>query len=99
MYLLNGVPQIQKFGYVPNGVEKLRATEIYIILLAAFVCLQLTEIVFWKYAAGLETIEAPSGEGVVNVRVSSRHKQFVDASMAHFMKVISSSGRIFEVGA
>lgn len=94
MYLINDEPEIQNFGYLPQGKEFVRATEIYFVLLIVFICLQLTEIVFWKYEKDHETIELlPNGESV-KVRVSERHRKFVDASMEHFKKVVSKQGRV-----
>lgn len=98
MYLVNGDPEIQHFGYLPEGAEKLRASEIYTVLLIAFVCLQLTEIIFWKDATELETIEIASEREVVKVKVSDRHQRFVDESMKYFAEVSLKKGRVFEVG-
>ena len=66
------------------GNEELRKGEVFFALLAAHVCLQLTELVFHKYAAELETIQKIPGTDTVRNVVSERHRPFVEASMGHF---------------
>lgn len=79
--------KFQFFGLLSPGKEHVRKGEIYFALLAAHVCLQLTELVFHNYSLGLETIEKIPGTDLVRTRVSSRHQPFVDASIEHFKSI------------
>lgn len=74
----------QFFGLLPEGSEELRKGEVFFALMAAHVCLQLTELVFHAYAAELETIRMIPGTDTVSTVVSERHRPFVEASMNHF---------------
>lgn len=76
--------KFQFFGLLSAGNEELRKGEIFFALLAAHVCLQLTELVFHNYAAELETIQKIPGTDTVTTVVSERHRPFVQASMDHF---------------
>jgi len=76
--------KFQFFGLLSAGNEELRKGEVFFALLAAHVCLQLTELVFHKYAAELETIQKIPGTDTVRNVVSERHRPFVEASMGHF---------------
>jgi hypothetical protein len=76
--------KFQFFGLLPVGNEGLRKGEVFFALLAAHVCLQLTELVFHNYAAELETIQKIPGTDTVTTVVSDRHRPFVQASMEHF---------------
>jgi hypothetical protein len=76
--------KIQFFGLVPEGREEARRTEVFFSILAAYVCLQLTELVFHNYAEHLETIEKVPGTDTVRTIVSARHQAFVVAATKHF---------------
>ena len=76
--------KFQFFGLVPEGREQARRGEVLFALLAAHICLQLTELVFHNYAEELETIEKVPGTDTVRAVVSQRHRPFVDAAMKHF---------------
>ena len=76
--------KFQFFGLVPEGREQARRAEVLFALLAAHICLQLTELVFHSYAEELETIEKIPGTDTVRTVVSARHQPFVDAAMRHF---------------
>ena len=76
--------KFQFFGLLPAGNEELRKGEVYFALMAAHVCLQITELVFYAYASDLETIETIPGTDTVKTVVSERHQPFVEASMNHF---------------
>lgn len=84
MLIVGGEQKFQFFGLLARGKEHLRKGEICFALLAAYICLQLTELVFHDYSFGLETIEKISGTDFVRTVVSPRHRPFVDASMEHF---------------
>lgn len=89
MYMNEGKAELQKYGYLPTGKEDIQKSEIYFVLLVSFVCLQLTEVTFWKYSDKLETIKLIPGRNAVQVNVSKRHRMFVDNSLAHFTRVVS----------
>lgn len=76
--------KFQLFGLTPPGKEIIRKGEIYFALLIAHVCLQLTELVFHRYSAELETIEKIPDTDLVKTRVSARHQRFVDIAKDHF---------------
>jgi hypothetical protein len=84
MLIVGGEQKFQFFGLLSQGKEQLRKGEVCFALLAAYICLQLTELVFHNYSFGLETIEKISGTDFVRTVVSPRHRSFVDASMRHF---------------
>jgi len=77
-------PKFQFFGFIPSGKENVRKADIYFALLVAYVCLQLTELVFHNYCLELETIERKPGTGYVKVKVSSRHRRFADTAFQVF---------------
>lgn len=77
-------PKFQFFGLTPIGKENVRKGEIYFALLTAYVCLQLTELIFHNYSPGLETIEKIHGTDSARLKVSARHRKFVDAATQHF---------------
>jgi hypothetical protein len=81
---MTGAEKFQFFGLLPAGNEELRKGEVFFALLATHVCLQLTELVFYAYAAELETIQKIPGTDTVRTAVSERHRPFVEASMDHF---------------
>jgi len=81
---MTSAEKFQFFGLLPAGNEELRKGEVFFALLAAHMCLQLTELVFHAYADELETIQKiPRTDTVITV-VSERHRPFVEASMNHF---------------
>lgn len=84
MFVVGEEQKFQFFGLLSRGKEQLRKGEVCFALLAAHVCLQLTELVFHNYSFGLETIEKISGTDFVRTVVSPRHRQFVDASLEYF---------------
>ena len=88
-------PKFQFFGLTPAGKESIRKGEIYFALFVAYVCLQLTELVFHNYSIELETIEKIPGTGLVRTKVSARHQRFVDAAMEHFKAVSEGSTTCF----
>lgn len=70
-------PKFQLFGLIQPGKESARSAEIYLSLFVTFICLQLTELTFYKYADYLETIQIlPDGTGA-KTQVSETHKVFV----------------------
>ena len=79
-----GEPKFQFFGLLPTGSEELRKGEVYFALVAAHMCLQLTELVFHSFAVELETIQRIPDTDTVKVVVSPRHLPFVQAAMKHF---------------
>jgi hypothetical protein len=88
-------PKFQLFGLTPLGKEIIRKGEIYFALLVAHVCLQLTELVFHRYSAELETIEKIPGTDLVKTRVSARHQRFVDIAMDHFKSQAEGTATCF----
>jgi len=93
MVLSDQEPKLQFFGLIRAGKEHVRKGEIYFSLLSAYVCLQLTELVFHQYSRGLETIEKISGTDCVKTKVTERHQKFVDTALQHF-KIISEDPSI-----
>ncbi|HEY9500232.1 MAG TPA: hypothetical protein VIR01_01240 [Pyrinomonadaceae bacterium] len=86
MYVAGDEVRFQFFGLLSPGAEKIRTGEVLFALLAAHICLQLTELVFHNYAAELETIEKIPGTDTVKAVVSPRHQPFVQASMQYFKR-------------
>lgn len=84
MWNTGGEPKFQFFGLLSAGNESLRKGEVYFALLAAHMCLQLTELVFHNFAAELETIEKIPGTDTVKTVVSARHRRFVQEAKHHF---------------
>lgn len=93
---INSSPQMWKFdeeltfqffGFVPEGKEEARRGDVLFALLVAHICLQLTELVFYNYAAALETIEQVPGTDTVRTVVSPRHQPFVQAAMSYFNEI------------
>jgi hypothetical protein len=84
MFLDDGVRTFQFFGLLRPGKEHLRKTEVCFGIFSAYVCLQLTELVFHSYSAALETIERIPGTDSVRTVVSARHRPFVEAAIEQF---------------
>lgn len=84
----NGVPKLQFFGQIPVGKENIRVGEVHFALMVAYICLQLTELTFHQYSPELETIEKIPGKDFVKVKVSDRHRKFVNAAMKHFQLMV-----------
>jgi hypothetical protein len=79
---------------IRSGKEDIRAVGVYFALLTAFVCLQLTELTFHQFSPELETIEKIPNSDYVRVKVSDRHRKFVNAAMEHFKNILTDpSGR------
>lgn len=76
--------RFQLFGLVLPGKEFARRSEIYYVLFVTYICLQLTELTFHRYAENLETIELVPGADLARTKTSARHKKFVDAAMDVF---------------
>lgn len=83
-----GSPTFQLYGFTPPGKESARSGEIYISLFVAFICLQLTELIFHQYAADLETLDPIPGQLLMKARVSDRHRAFVDEMTRAFQKMV-----------
>ncbi len=88
-------PKLQFFGLIRSGKESIRVGEIYFSLLAAFVCLQLTELTFYQYSPELETIEKIPGTELVRTKVSERHSKFVNAALQYFKTVVGNPSVCF----
>jgi hypothetical protein len=84
MFLVEGDPKFQFFGYLSPGKEHLPKGQIYFSLFLAYVLLQLTEVVFHAYCDGFETIEQIPSEDLVRNVISERHRKFVDIGLEHF---------------
>lgn len=84
MLLDGGTKKFQFFGLLRPGKEHLRTAEVCFGLFSAYVCLQLTELVFHGYSAALETIERIPGTDTVRTVVSMRHQPFVEAAIEQF---------------
>jgi hypothetical protein len=84
MLVVEGRPQLQLFGSIPAGKERIRKSEIYFALFASYVCLQLTELVFHAHSKTLETIEKIPGTDSARNVVSERHRPFAEAMKEHF---------------
>ena len=84
MFMEDGNPKFQFYGYLPTGKEDLSRAQIYGLLLDAYILLQLAEVVYFNYAVEPETIRIVPGENHVQPVVSRRHKRFADAAIAHF---------------
>lgn len=80
----DGEIMFQFFGLLGPGKEYLRKAEVCFALFSAYVCLQLTELVFYTYGAPLETIERIPGTDTVRTVVSARHRPFVDAMLEQY---------------
>lgn len=81
-------PTFQLYGFTPVGREGARSSEIYFSLFVAFICLQLTELVFHQYASDLETVQRIPGELRMKTKVSERHRAFVDEMKRVFQKMV-----------
>lgn len=90
-----GEPKLQFFGQIRSGKEEIRTGEIYFALLVGFVCLQLTELTFHQYSQALETIEKIPGTDYVKIKVTERHRKFVEAAMAHFRGMVDDPSACF----
>lgn len=77
----------QLFGFVPKGKEDKRSSEIYKCMLVTYVCLQFTELTFFKYSNSLETIEIMEGTNQAKTKVSAEHRKFVDKMKIVFTKI------------
>ena len=91
----DGEPKLQFFGLIRSGKEGIRAGEVHFALLSAFVCLQLTELTFHQYSPALETIEKIPSSDYVRVKVSDRHRKFVNAAVDHFKSVVENPSTCF----
>ena len=81
-------PTFQLYGATPPDQEAARSSEIYFSLFVAFICLQLTELVFYQHATDLETMERVPGQLLMKSKVSDRHRAFVDEMKRVFQKMI-----------
>lgn len=88
--VVDNEPKLQFFGFIRSGKEDIRAGEIYISLISAFVGLQLAELTFHQYSHRLETIEKIPGTDSVRMKVSERHSKFVNAALQHFKTVVEN---------
>jgi hypothetical protein len=95
MVMVEDQPKFQLFGLVTPGRESIRRTEVLWSLFVTYVCLQLTELVFYQYATELETIEEIPGKNMVRTRVSERHKKMVEAMKAHLAQLATDGGASF----
>jgi len=95
MVVVEDQPRFQLFGLVRPGKESIRKTEVLFALFVTYVCLQLTELVFYQYASELETIEKVPGADLVRTKVSQRHRKMVDAMKAHFAQLATDGGAAF----
>jgi hypothetical protein len=95
MIVSDAKPEFQFFGLLPPGKEYVRKGEIYSALLTAYICLQLTELVFHNYSLGLETIEKISGTDYVKTKVSPRHQAFVETAIEHFRSISQDPAAYF----
>jgi hypothetical protein len=91
----SGEPKLQFFGLIRSGKESIRGGEVHFALIAAYVCLQLTELTFYQYSAALETIEKIPESDYVRVKVSDRHRKFVNTAMEHFKNVVKDPSVCF----
>ncbi len=93
--LVEDDPKLQFFGFIRNGKENIRQSEIYLCLIITFMCLQMTELCFHQYSKEHETIEKVPGEPYFNMKVTERHKKFVDTAMKLFQDMIENpSGKL-----
>lgn len=88
--LVDDNPKLQFFGLIRNGKEKIRQGEIYLCLIITFMCLQMAELCFHQYLNEFETIEKIPGKLYVKIKVTERHKKFVDKAMALFQELIDN---------
>lgn len=95
MLLTEDSPKFQFFGLVSVGKEHIRKTEVLLCLFVAYICLQLTELVFHQYASELETIEKISDSDMVRTIVSERHRKTVDAMKVHFSQIVNDTSISF----
>lgn len=95
MVVVEQEPKFQFFGLVSPGKESIRKTEVYLSLFVAYICLQLTELVFHQYASELETIETIPGANMARRKVSERHRVMVEAMKAHFSQIAADGYTAF----
>jgi len=88
-------PILQLFGFVPEGKEQIRKTEVMFSLLTSYACLQVTELVFHRYATELETIAPTSEQDRVTSIISARHRPFADAAIEHFRSLAQDPSTSF----
>ena len=88
MVLNEDQPKFQFLGFISEGKESIRRSEIYMCLFVTYICLQLVELVFYKYSRELETIEIVSGADQARTKVSERHRKFVDEFQEYFKRVV-----------
>lgn len=69
-------PQFQFLGYIEPGRESIREPETYMALLLTYICLQLTELCFYRYSDDLETIEIMEEKGTAKLKLSREHQPF-----------------------
>jgi hypothetical protein len=79
--------KLQFFGFVGSGKEKIRKGGVYLAIIVAFICLQVTEMSYHQYSAELETIEILPGTNRARTKVSARHRKFVHTATEHFRMV------------
>ncbi|MBT3802542.1 MAG: hypothetical protein HOG05_15445 [Bacteroidetes bacterium] len=87
IYMIGNTPIAQNFGFIPPGKEDIRKTEIYMLILVAYISLQTTEICFHEYANTYETVSKIPGELLMKAKVSERHKIFADKALSHFQQL------------
>lgn len=93
--LVDGTPELQFFGLIRNGKEKIRQSEIYLCLIITFMCLQMAELCFHRYSTEHETIEKIPGKLYVKMKVTERHQRFVDTAMRLFQDMIDNPSSKF----
>jgi hypothetical protein len=90
VHLVEDKVKFQFFGLLTLGKEDLRKGEIYLSIMMAYVCLQLTELVFHAYARELETIEKiPNTDNTVRLHISPLHRPFVEELTKVFQEMAS----------
>ena len=93
--LAENEPKIQLFGFIGKGKEEIRKGEIYFVLMATYLCLQITESCFHQHSPELETIEIIPGTDKAKTKVSARHRKFVNVAKEHFKKVVDDPSIVF----
>ena len=83
-------PTFQLYGLTPLGKDDARSNNIYFALFVAFICLQLTELVFHQHASDLETLECVPVQLLMKSKVSERHRKFVDEMKRVFQKMMET---------
>ena len=91
MFLSDGTPKFQLLGLVPSGKEVARKSDVYHALFITYICLQLTEAVFWKHSSRLETLEPIAGTEFAQSTVSATHRQFADQAIRAFQDLVNDT--------